>query len=111
MEPLLSQEDLTSLREALHAELRRLVEATALAHRSPNRDDAAIGAGNPRDMQAISPARARARRIMDALRRIDDGTYGGCVRCRSAIPRLRLLSIPDTPYCLDCSWAHEFPQH
>lgn len=38
--------------------------------------------------------------IRDALRRIDDGTYGRCVIDGEPIEEKRLQSIPWTPYCL-----------
>ena len=37
-----------------------------------------------------------------ALRRLDDGSYGSCEICGTAIPLDRLLAIPETPYCIVC---------
>ena len=40
--------------------------------------------------------------IAAALARIDDGTYGTCEGCDTAIPAERLEFIPATRYCVNC---------
>ena len=40
--------------------------------------------------------------IDDSLRRIDDGTYGTCARCGSAIAEARLEAYPWASLCIDC---------
>lgn len=39
--------------------------------------------------------------VRDALRRIQDGTYGKCIECGREIEPARLEAIPWTPYCLE----------
>ncbi len=39
--------------------------------------------------------------VRDALRRLDDGTFGKCLDCGREIPAARLAAIPWTAYCLD----------
>jgi DnaK suppressor protein len=39
-------------------------------------------------------------RVRDALRRIDDGTFGRCVVDGAPIEPKRLEAVPWTPYCL-----------
>jgi len=41
--------------------------------------------------------------IADALRRIDDGTFGLCRHCQHPIPRARLEALPYTRYCVACA--------
>ena len=41
--------------------------------------------------------------IEEALERIEDGSYGICAECGSAIPKTRLNAIPYTPYCVKCA--------
>ena len=43
------------------------------------------------------------RRIDAALQRINDGTYGVCVKCGATISDARLASLPDTPFCKACA--------
>lgn len=40
--------------------------------------------------------------IHDALRRMEEGTYGVCARCGAAIPFGRLLVVPESPTCAEC---------
>lgn len=45
--------------------------------------------------------------VRDALRRIEDGTYGKCADCSREIPEARLEAIPWTPYCLEDQEKHD----
>ncbi len=42
------------------------------------------------------------RNVRAALRRIDDGAYGVCVRCDEDINPKRLNAVPWAPYCITC---------
>lgn len=42
-----------------------------------------------------------------ALRRIDDGSYGTCLKCNERIADARLDVIPETPHCVRCQNGHE----
>ena len=44
----------------------------------------------------------RAHVFADALRRIEQGTYGYCVTCGNGIPFDRLFVMPETVYCVGC---------
>jgi DnaK suppressor protein len=46
-------------------------------------------------------------RIETALRRINDGTYGGCLECGGEIAEARLRALPFAIRCKDCEEAHE----
>ena len=39
----------------------------------------------------------------EALRRLEEGTYGECESCGTAIPLERLQAVPATRYCRDCA--------
>lgn len=39
--------------------------------------------------------------VESALSKMDDGSYGMCVKCGSAISEARLEAMPATPYCID----------
>jgi len=45
------------------------------------------------------------RDIRAALARIDEGTYGICVRCEEPISPKRLAAVPWTPFCIKCQEA------
>lgn len=45
--------------------------------------------------------------IQDALRRIQEGTFGQCEECRAAIPKGRLQALPYARYCVACARKSE----
>ena len=42
-----------------------------------------------------------------ALRRIDDGTYGMCEECGAPIPEDRLEAVPHARFCITCKTADD----
>ena len=50
-------------------------------------------------------------RIDTALRRINDGTYGGCFECGGQIAEARLRALPFAMRCKDCEEAHEMSEY
>ena len=46
-------------------------------------------------------------RIEDALKRIQDRSYGNCVGCKKPITVARLKAIPYTEHCLKCQESME----
>ncbi|HLA11633.1 MAG TPA: TraR/DksA family transcriptional regulator [Pyrinomonadaceae bacterium] len=45
--------------------------------------------------------------IDEALERIEDGEYGKCVRCGSALPEKRLDAVPWARHCVQCQDLQE----
>ena len=45
--------------------------------------------------------------IEEALKRINDGTYGNCFNCNQVIGEKRLKAVPWTRYCIDCQELQE----
>ena len=80
------------LRTEMEEELRRLV----------------AGPWSPEALQDLAPARRRrGLQLLDALRRLDAGSYGTCHGCRLPISYVRLSVMPETTVCVDCSAARE----
>ena len=46
-------------------------------------------------------------KIDAALRRLDEGTYGGCLECGEEISEARLRALPFAMRCKDCEEARE----
>jgi DnaK suppressor protein len=42
------------------------------------------------------------REVVEALERIDDGSFGRCVRCAEEISHKRLMALPWTRFCIQC---------
>ncbi|MCA1595390.1 MAG: TraR/DksA C4-type zinc finger protein [Chloroflexi bacterium] len=47
-------------------------------------------------------ARELLERVEDALRKIENGTYGICSNCDKPIPERRLEVLPSAVYCVPC---------
>ena len=45
---------------------------------------------------------ARAAQAREALQRLDDGSYGYCVRCGLKMPESRLERWPERAHCVAC---------
>lgn len=45
--------------------------------------------------------------IDEALRRIEDGTYGKCHTCGKQISAARLRAVPHARFCIECKSAEE----
>jgi RNA polymerase-binding protein DksA len=45
--------------------------------------------------------------IDEALKRVQDGTYGNCMQCNKSISRKRLVAMPHTELCIDCQKKNE----
>lgn len=45
--------------------------------------------------------------IEDALKKIEEGTYGFCETCKKPITKVRLKAVPYTRLCLDCQTNQE----
>jgi DnaK suppressor protein len=50
-------------------------------------------------------------KIEEALRRIDQGTFGECERCEEMISEARLKARPVTTLCIDCKSEMEGLEH
>ncbi|MGN6678697.1 MAG: TraR/DksA family transcriptional regulator [Streptosporangiaceae bacterium] len=50
----------------------------------------------------LSAAKARRLLVLDALVRLDNGSYGVCVDCGKAVPEGRLEVKPEAARCLSC---------
>lgn len=45
--------------------------------------------------------------IDEALKRIEEGTYGNCLQCNKPISRKRLVALPYTELCIECQTKNE----
>jgi DnaK suppressor protein len=45
----------------------------------------------------------RLEKLNNALNRIEQGTYGICVRCKKEIPLGRLQAVPESLICVPCA--------
>ena len=45
--------------------------------------------------------------IDEAMKRVEDGTYGSCLQCSKPIPARRLSALPYSELCIECQKSNE----
>jgi DnaK suppressor protein len=114
MTPSLSRDQLAELKEELERQLERLqrsMKVTGEAMRPVELDQTAVGRLSRMDSlqnQSLSKGlhereTARLGQIVEALNRVEAGTYGSCTACGGAIPFERLYVFPEAPECARCA--------
>ena len=104
----LRKRQLDDLRNELEGERDRLERAIAREDWASGTAAAEPGATTDGDsdgdlgVAVMSRRQTRHEAIVDALQRLDEGSYGLCVICRHPIPYARLLVMPETHYCVAC---------
>ena len=101
------------LRDELERQLRRLEKSMKVSDEATEiveLDQTAVGRLSRMDsLQSQSMAKNLAERertklalILEALKRMEKGTYGICTECRAEIAYGRLAIFPETPTCTAC---------
>jgi DnaK suppressor protein len=75
-------------------------DATApgdLASRTPASDEDGVG------LALETRTLERHQAILDAIRRLEAGSYGACTVCDESIPYGRLLAMPESARCVTCA--------
>jgi DnaK suppressor protein len=87
---------------SLLADIARLKgEARDAGEVKDTTDDATADQNSGESLEEATLESRTLEQVVDALKRVADGTYGKCVTCGRAIPPARLQAIPWTPYCLE----------
>ncbi|WP_116131152.1 TraR/DksA family transcriptional regulator [Tropicimonas sp. IMCC34043] len=98
------------LQDRLEALQVRLLEIDAELDSHQSRDWEELAVEREGDEVLESEGRAGKAEILAiraALDRIDNGSYGDCVRCGEPISEPRLDLLPFTPFCADCAHTVE----
>ena len=77
-------------------------EEILIEHSADETDDALRFADRDLAIARCNRASDELRNVRAALRRIDDRTYGVCLRCEEEIGRRRLEALPWAPLCVRC---------
>lgn len=85
---------------------REALEELSLADQHPA-DAATETFEREKDRSILDNIEAQLRDVEDALRRIDDGTYGTCERCGRDIGEERLRARPEARFCVEDQAAVE----
>ena len=102
--------DVDAVRATLRAEAARLREEIGEPIEGPGQmtygSQAAAAShvfAQQRDLALRDRERAKLRQVLDALQRLDAGTYGACRSCGKPIAPGRLEAIPWAATCIDCA--------
>lgn len=72
--------------------------------RNPDSADRATEAENDEVLEEFGHVGSDELKALEAaLQRVEDGTYGICVKCGKPISEERLAVIPQTPFCKACA--------
>ena len=103
---------MTTPKETLSARRREIpkdlveIEHDLDAPSTKDWDDRATERQGDEVLEALGTAELTELRQIDAaLDRLDDGSYGICVRCGNKISDERLAALPATPICRFCAGA------
>lgn len=100
---------LANARVALETERRRLTKDLAEPPETPSQmtygSQAAAASevfAQQRDLALRGKSGKGLDLVIGALARLDDGTFGRCLRCGAAIPEERLEVLPWAAFCIAC---------
>jgi DnaK suppressor protein len=100
------RELLLKMRESLIKEIKQKAQSESDDTVKTEVGDIYDLASNERDRELnllISDReREKLLQIEDAIKRIDEGSYGTCEECESPIPKERLLIMPFARLCVSC---------
>jgi DnaK suppressor protein len=92
------QSNLELFRQVLKSQINEAVATTGL------RDSIRIQQAAEREiaMQNLHRGAALTRQLRSAMERLDDGSYGFCLRCEEPISPKRLKAVPWAEFCISC---------
>ena len=59
------------------------------------------------NLDLASTEQGKLNLIVDALQKMDEGTYGNCEVCEKPIPQKRLVAVPWARFCIKCQSEEE----
>ncbi|GAB6182307.1 TraR/DksA family transcriptional regulator [Thermodesulfovibrio hydrogeniphilus] len=97
MKEQILQEAKEEMKKFQSAEKRQVIETVL-----DDADLSAIDISEDISLKQLSTHRDILKKIEEALRKLDEGTYGLCEMCGEEIPEERLKILPFAIYCRDC---------
>ncbi|MEN2985570.1 MAG: TraR/DksA C4-type zinc finger protein [Thermodesulfovibrionaceae bacterium] len=97
MKEQILQEAKEEIKKFQTAERRQIIETVM-----DDADLSVIDLSEDISLKQLSAHRDVLKKIEQALRKLDEGTYGVCEMCGDEIPEERLKILPFAIYCRDC---------
>jgi DnaK suppressor protein len=99
---------LTRINELLNGAERTVAEMTDEQENFPDPNDrASLESDRNFELRIRDRERKLIAKMQEALKRIDDGTFGLCDSCGGPISEKRLQARPVTTLCIDCKTKEE----
>jgi DnaK suppressor protein len=106
--------DAATARERLEGMLAELDRSIGVLQGDPVavREHSAADAGSDltdadRARAMLTVATTQRRAVVEAIKRLEAGTYGRCVDCRKLVPEGRLEARPEAARCVQCQGKRE----
>lgn len=93
---------LLAMRDRSRTELSRMIQVVLANDMAAGEHDRRVSESIDKELSLEHTEEALQEMVRDALARIAEGSYGHCMRCSHAIPKVRLNALPFTPYCISC---------
>ena len=101
-----------ALLNELHGRMRSVRdEGPRLEHAVVALGDSEVDTQDDLEFVLIQMKAETAKKISDALVRLEEGRYGVCIECAEPIAQTRLRALPFAVRCKDCEEAIEIAQH
>ena len=101
------KKQLIEMRDRSRDEVNRMIEVVLEDGEASGEHDRRVSESVEKEIVLQHTEEVMHNAILDALRRVDDGTFGKCQQCGARIPKARLEIIPFTPYCVKCEQQRE----
>ncbi|MDA3955924.1 TraR/DksA C4-type zinc finger protein [Oceanispirochaeta sp.] len=108
----MTETELKTLKELIIKTMGQLEESDTYLQEATQPIEPSVALGRLTRMEAIGEksvneamhikVKQRLERLKNALDRIEDGSYGVCVRCRKEMPFGRLEAVPESLVCVPC---------
>ena len=100
-------QQLTELQEELSNRLESLSTDRSKSHSIDSSEQAVERENDEVIDQLESDARTELAQVRQAMLRIDNDTYGACVKCGEEIGVERLKALPYVALCIDCAGGQD----
>ena len=96
------QESLLAMKDRLTGDILSIVDTIRVDAQAAGERDWPVSESPEKELMIESAEEGLHQRVVEALERIEDGTYGKCQECGQSIGKARLSAVPYTLFCIRC---------
>jgi DnaK suppressor protein len=98
---------LLEMRSRSRDEINRMVQVVLDDGEAAGEHDRQVSESVDKELVLERTEESMRQAVLEALQRIEEGTYGHCQKCGQPIPMARLEAIPFAPRCVSCERSRE----